>query len=76
MMGVTTTLEKDQNRKKSRSAIVVSTAHDLHQIVTHSKNLWTKYNAIAKEHNHAYIVIRNRVVGNVVERVFRITPKL
>ncbi len=24
---------------------------DLHQIVTHSKNLWAKYNAIAKEHN-------------------------
>eukprot|EP00934_Nitzschia_sp_Nitz4_P006006 Nitzschia sp. Nitz4//scaffold101_size76361//6468//8470//NITZ4_005592-RA/size76361-augustus-gene-0.0-mRNA-1//1//CDS//3329532128//5996//frame0 len=37
--------------KKQRSAIVVSTAHDLHQIVTHSKNLWAKYNAIAKEHN-------------------------
>lgn len=37
--------------KKSRSAIVVSTALDLHQIVTHSKNLWAKYNAIAKEHN-------------------------
>jgi hypothetical protein len=38
-------------RKKSRSAIVVSTAGDLNQIVTHSKNLWAKYNAIAKEHN-------------------------
>lgn len=38
-------------RKKNRSAIVVSTASDLHQIVTHSKNLWAKYNAIAKEHN-------------------------
>jgi hypothetical protein len=37
--------------KKLRSAIVVSTASDLHQIVTHSKNLWAKYNAIAKEHN-------------------------
>lgn len=37
--------------KKARSAIVVSTASDLDQIVTHSKNLWTKYNAIAKEHN-------------------------
>jgi len=37
--------------KKHRSAIVVSTAGDLHQIVMHSKNLWTKYNAIAKEHN-------------------------
>jgi len=37
--------------KKMRSAIVVSTASDLHQIVTHSKNLWAKYNAIAKEHN-------------------------
>ena len=38
-------------RKKPRSAIVVSTASDLHQIVTHSKNLWAKYNAIAKEHS-------------------------
>ena len=37
--------------KKGRSAIVVSTAADLHEIVTHSKNLWAKYNAIAKEHN-------------------------
>jgi len=36
---------------KKRSAVVVSTAADLHQIVTHSKNLWVKYNAIAKEHN-------------------------
>ena len=41
----------DLSDKKSRSSIVVSTATDLHQIVTHSKNLWTKYNAIAKEHN-------------------------
>lgn len=40
-----------QPTKKPRSAIVVSTAQDLHQIVTHSKNLWAKYNAIAKEHN-------------------------
>jgi len=40
-----------QPRKRRRSAIVVSTASDLHQIVTHSKNLWAKYNAIAKEHN-------------------------
>ena len=37
--------------KKRRSAIVVSTAGDLNAIVTHSKNLWAKYNAIAKEHN-------------------------
>jgi hypothetical protein len=36
---------------KKRSAVVVSTAKDLNQIVTHSKNLWAKYNAIAKEHN-------------------------
>ncbi|GKY98339.1 hypothetical protein MPSEU_000791500 [Mayamaea pseudoterrestris] len=36
---------------KKRSAIVVSTAGDLNEIVTHSKNLWAKYNAIAKEHN-------------------------
>jgi hypothetical protein len=39
------------SRKKPRSAIVVSTASDLHRIVTHSKNLWAKYNAIAKEHS-------------------------
>ena len=41
----------DPMDQKKRSAIVVSTASDLHQIVTHAKNLWTKYNAIAKEHN-------------------------
>lgn len=43
--------DSDVPRKKPRSAIVVSTAADLHQVVTHSKNLWAKYNAIAKEHN-------------------------
>ena len=37
--------------KRTRSSIVVSTAHDLQQIVTHSRNLWEKYNAIAKQHN-------------------------
>lgn len=37
--------------KKKRSAVVVSTAADLYQIVTHSNNLYAKYNAIAKEHN-------------------------
>ncbi|GAX25698.1 hypothetical protein FisN_14Lh005 [Fistulifera solaris] len=42
---------EDEVTKKNRSAIVVSTAADLDQIVTHSKNLWAKYNAIAKEHN-------------------------
>jgi hypothetical protein len=36
---------------KKRSAVMVSTASDLNQIVIHSKNLWAKYNAIAKEHN-------------------------
>mmetsp|Transcript_14179 Transcript_14179/g.13680 ORF Transcript_14179/g.13680 Transcript_14179/m.13680 type:complete len:574 (-) Transcript_14179:298-2019(-) len=41
----------EPSKKKARSAIVVSTANDLHQIVTHSRNLWTKYNAIAREHN-------------------------
>lgn len=49
-----TTIHNDPNMgamKKQRSAIVVSTAMDLHQIVTHSKNLWAKYSAIAKEHN-------------------------
>jgi len=53
MMGVTTYQKEDINAsmKKARSAIVVSTAWDLNQIVTHSKNLWMKYNAIAKEHN-------------------------
>ena len=37
--------------EKARSAIIVSTAGDLHQIVTHAKNLWNKYDAIAREHN-------------------------
>jgi hypothetical protein len=36
---------------KTRSAIVVSTANDLNQIVTHAKNLYAKYSAIAREHN-------------------------
>lgn len=36
---------------KKRSAVVVSTARDLNQIVSHSKNLWAKYNAVAREHN-------------------------
>mmetsp|Transcript_8096 Transcript_8096/g.12655 ORF Transcript_8096/g.12655 Transcript_8096/m.12655 type:complete len:417 (-) Transcript_8096:2460-3710(-) len=45
------TPEEEALQKKSRSSIVVSTASDLHRIVTHAKNLWTKYNAIAKEHN-------------------------
>lgn len=43
--------QQSKDEKKTRSRIVVSTANDLHQIVTHSKNLWAKYNAIAKEHN-------------------------
>lgn len=41
----------DPPPKKSRSSIVISTASDLDRIVTHSNNLWAKYNAIAKEHN-------------------------
>jgi hypothetical protein len=51
--GSLTTLAEPEHLldKKQRSAIVVSTAADLNQIVTHSKNLWAKYNAIAKEHN-------------------------
>lgn len=40
-----------KQEKKARSSIIVSTASDLQQIVTHSRNLWAKYNAIAKEHN-------------------------
>lgn len=53
MMGVTTYQKEETTAsiKKLRSAIVVSNASDLNQIVTHSKNLWMKYNAIAKEHN-------------------------
>jgi len=35
-------------RKKTRSSITVSTASELDLIVTHSNNLWAKYNAIAK----------------------------
>lgn len=42
---------EDVPTPKRRSCIIVSTASDLHQIVTHSKNLWMKYTAIAKEHN-------------------------
>lgn len=46
-----TPLLPPETKTKKRSAVVVSTASDLHQIVTHSKNLWAKYSAIAKEHN-------------------------
>jgi hypothetical protein len=49
--GVMQPIDSESETSKKRSAIVVSTASDLHQIVTHSKNLWMKYNAIAKEHN-------------------------
>jgi hypothetical protein len=45
-----TSASEDCDRCK-RSAIVVSTAGDLHQIVTHSMNLFAKYSAIAREHN-------------------------
>lgn len=41
----------DKERLNKRSAIVVSTAGDLLQIVTHANNLFLKYSAIAKEHN-------------------------
>lgn len=37
--------------RKNRSAIIISTAADLDQIVTYSNSLWSKYNAVAKEHN-------------------------
>jgi hypothetical protein len=49
--GVTHQLDQPSQPVKKRSAVVVSTARDLHQIVTHANNLWAKYNAIAKEHN-------------------------
>ena len=49
--GKTKSPEENVPKKRARSAIVVSTASDLDRIVTHSQNLWTKYNAIAKEHN-------------------------
>eukprot|EP00551_Chaetoceros_affinis_P018995 CAMPEP_0203733784 /NCGR_PEP_ID=MMETSP0092-20131115/28130_1 /ASSEMBLY_ACC=CAM_ASM_001090 /TAXON_ID=426623 /ORGANISM="Chaetoceros affinis, Strain CCMP159" /LENGTH=468 /DNA_ID=CAMNT_0050617767 /DNA_START=191 /DNA_END=1594 /DNA_ORIENTATION=- len=52
MMGVKGKEKNPSNiQKKPRSDIVVSTACDLDRIVTHAKNLWTKYNAIAKQHN-------------------------
>lgn len=55
-MNTTDSSVKDDNRKKkkkkkTRSDISVSTASDLDQIVTHSKNLFIKYNAIANAHN-------------------------
>jgi hypothetical protein len=42
---------KPEHTATKRSAIVVSTASDLHQIVTHAENLYAKYNAVAREHN-------------------------
>jgi hypothetical protein len=49
--GIHVPMAEENPNKKVRSSIIVSTAADLHQIVTHAKNLWTKYNAIAKEHS-------------------------
>ena len=43
--------EDETALKKSRSDIIVSTADDLHQIVTHAKNLFYKYNTIARAHS-------------------------
>lgn len=43
--------EHKSSSKKSRSDIIVSTASDLNQIVQHAKNLFYKYNTIAREHN-------------------------
>ncbi len=43
--------EDKKSSKKSKSAISVSTASDLNQIVMHAKNLFYKYSVIAKEHN-------------------------
>lgn len=43
--------KSEEEPVKKRSAIVVSTANDLNQIVTHAKNLFAKYSAIAREHN-------------------------
>jgi hypothetical protein len=45
------TVSPEPPPKKCRSSIVIHTASDLDQIVTHSNNLWMKYNTIAKEHN-------------------------
>jgi hypothetical protein len=45
------TVGKNMKKTKRRSDISVSTASDLDQIVTHSNNLFLKYNAIAREHN-------------------------
>jgi len=55
--------------KKPRSCIVVSTAADLDKIVTHSTNLFAKYNAIAKEHNQ-------RVTWNTVAKELGINVKV
>lgn len=55
---------------KKRSAVVVSTAKDLNEIVSHSKNLWAKYNAIAKEHNQKvnWITVAREIGINVKVR--------
>lgn len=42
---------KPGSDRKPRSPIVVTTAGDLHRIVTLADNLWKKYSDIAKEHN-------------------------
>ena len=42
--------QQHQRRQRPRSKIMVSTASDLHQIVTHANNLHAKYKAIADAH--------------------------
>lgn len=37
--------------QKHKSCIIISTARDLERIVTHARNLYTKYNTIARQHN-------------------------
>jgi hypothetical protein len=61
--------QKTEHPAKKRSAIVVSTANDLNQIVTHAKNLFAKYNAVAREHN-------NKVSWNTVARDLGINVKV
>ena len=36
---------------KHKSCIIISTARDLERIVTHARNLYSKYNTIARQHN-------------------------
>lgn len=67
--------QDDPYLRRKKSAIIVSTAADLHAVVTHARNLWNKYNSIAREHGQkvSWLTVSNELGINrkVREKYFR-----